>query len=137
VRRFFVTVNGERYEVTVEEVQAEGEGSTSGAPPAAPAHMAAPPVPAPRPTSLERAATAAPRGGVVGEGVVKAPLPGAILAVKVAVGETVSAGQVLVLLEAMKMENEIASPIDGHVRDVRVAAGDAVGLGDVLCVVEA
>jgi len=72
----------------------------------------------------------------VGEGVVKAPLPGAILAVKVAPGDAVSAGQVLVLLEAMKMENEVASPIAGRVRDVRVAAGDAVGLGDVLCVVE-
>ena len=56
---------------------------------------------------------------------------------KVAAGETVQAGQVLVLLEAMKMENEIASPIAGRVRDVRVAPGDAVGLGDVLCVVEA
>ena len=141
MRSFFVTVNGERFEVTVEEVAADGEARASGAPvsgPArsAPALAAAPPRPAPGP---ERAADTAPvaRGALVGEGVVKAPLPGAILAVKVSVGDVVGAGQVLVLLEAMKMENEIASPIAGHVRDVRVAAGDAVGLGDVLCVVEA
>ncbi len=137
MRRFLVTVNGERYEVAVEEIAGESEAAVSAAallPPAA--RPAAPP--ASRPSAFDRPAEApaAPRG-VVGEGVVKAPLPGAILAVKVSVGETVRAGQVLVLLEAMKMENEIASPIDGHVRDVRVAPGDAVGLGDVLCVVEA
>ena len=129
-----MTVNGERYEVTVEEVASEGGAPALPTPSAAVAGAAA----VSRPVAPDRPPEAAPvPRGLVGEGVVKAPLPGAILAVKVAVGDAVSAGQVLVLLEAMKMENEIASPIAGHVRDVRVAAGDSVGLGDVLCVVEA
>lgn len=137
MRRFLVTVNGERYEVVVEELAGEGEAAAVATPPAPPATRSASSLSA-RSAIPERAAEGpgVPRG-LVGEGVVKAPLPGAILAVKVGVGDVVSAGQVLVLLEAMKMENEIASPIAGHVRDVRVSTGDAVGLGDVLCVVEA
>jgi biotin carboxyl carrier protein len=68
---------------------------------------------------------------------VRAPLPGAILDVRVAPGQKVEEGQVLFLLEAMKMENEVVAPIAGVVQEVRVAAGQTVELGELLCLVEA
>ena len=66
---------------------------------------------------------------------VKAPMPGNILDVKVAAGASVKAGDVLVILEAMKMENEIFAPCDGTVSSVAVSKGAAVNPGDVLCVI--
>lgn len=69
-----------------------------------------------------------------GDGV-EAPLPGTVVAVRVSPGQAVSSGDVLVVLEAMKMQNEIVSPRDGVVKEVLVARGDTVGLGDVLVTV--
>ena len=77
----------------------------------------------------ETAAGAAPVAGAVA---VKAPMPGNILDVKVAAGASVKAGDVLVILEAMKMENEIVAPQDGTVASVNVNKGDTVNSGDVL-----
>ena len=70
--------------------------------------------------------------GAAGAVTVKAPMPGNILDVKVAAGASVKAGDVLVILEAMKMENEIVAPQDGTVASVNVNKGDTVNSGDVL-----
>ena len=117
MKRFAITVNGVVYDVTVDE--------TGAAPaPVAPTAPAAPVAPA--------APAAAP---VAGGSQVTSPMPGTILDVKVNVGDTVSNGQVLVLLEAMKMENEICAPCDGKVVSVAVKKGDAVDTGSLMVVI--
>jgi acetyl/propionyl-CoA carboxylase alpha subunit len=70
------------------------------------------------------------------DGVIKAPMPGSVVKVLVEEGEEVSAGQSLVIVEAMKMENEVRSPIDGVVKAVNVAAGDSVGTTEAMIEVE-
>ena len=100
--------------VAVEEVDATSQAAVSA--PAAPAPT---PAPAPAPSA--------------GEGEkVTAPMPGTILDVKVAVGDSVSKGQVIMILEAMKMENEVVAPQDGTIASINVAAGDSVEAGAVL-----
>ena len=114
MRKYRVNVNGVAYEVEVEEL--------TGAP-TAPA--AAPVAAAP--------ASAAP--AAAGEQIA-APMPGNILDVRVAAGDAVKAGQVLMILEAMKMENEIMCPRDGRIAQVSVTKGQAVETGTLLCVIE-
>jgi glutaconyl-CoA/methylmalonyl-CoA decarboxylase subunit gamma len=76
---------------------------------------------------------AAPKGG--GSGAVTAPIPGKILTIMVKVGDSVKIGQVLAVIEAMKMENNIISPIDGTIKNISVSKDDDVGTGDVIMVV--
>ena len=118
MKNYTITVNGNVYDVTVEE----GTGSTACAAKAA-APKAAAPKAAPK--------AAAPAGA---QGVVKvnAPMPGKILKVNVNAGAAVKKGDVLLVLEAMKMENEICAPQDGTVATVECAAGDSVESGKVL-----
>ena len=118
MKYYNITVNGVAYSVSVEETAA------GAAPVAAPAAPAAPKAPA--------APAAAPKAAAAGAVTVKAPMPGNILDVKVAAGASVKAGDVLVILEAMKMENEIVAPQDGTVASVNVNKGDTVNSGDVL-----
>ena len=129
-KQYTVTVNGTAYEVTVESVSG---GRMASAPVArtasAPVARAAAPVAAPAPA----AAPAAPASGS-GE-TVSSPMPGTILDVKVAAGQAVKSGDILFILEAMKMENEIFAPCDGTVSSVAVSKGAAVNPGDVLCVI--
>ena len=117
MRKFIVNVNGNSYEVEVEEV-----GGAVSAPAAAPkaTPQAAPKAAAPK-------AAAAPAGGTA----VKAPMPGNVLDIKVSNGQAVKEGDVVVILEAMKMENEIYAPCDGTVTVV-AAKGSTVNTGDVL-----
>ena len=122
MKYYNITVNGVAYSVSVEETAA---GSAPVAAPAAPAAPKAPAAPAAAPKA------AAP-AGAAGAVTVKAPMPGNILDVKVAAGASVKAGDVLVILEAMKMENEIVAPQDGTVASVNVNKGDTVNSGDVL-----
>ena len=119
MRKFMINVNGKSYEVDVEEI-------TGGAPVAvsSPAPVA---VPAVAPAPAAPAAT-----GSAGSVTVDAPMPGTVLSVKVKVGDAVKAGQAVVVLEAMKMENEIAAPQDGTVASVNVSQGDSVNTGDLL-----
>jgi len=121
MKKYNVNVNGTNYEVVIEEVN--GAEIAAAAPAAAPAPVVAPaPVAAP---------VAAPAGGET----VSAPMPGNILAVNVAAGQAVKKGDVLCVLEAMKMENEIMSPVDGTVTSVAVTKGSTVETGAVLCVI--
>ena len=122
MKYYNITVNGVAYSVSVEETAA---GAVPVAAPAAPAAPKAPAAPAAAPKA------AAP-AGAAGAVAVKAPMPGNILDVKVAAGASVKAGDVLVILEAMKMENEIVAPQDGTVASVNVNKGDTVNSGDVL-----
>lgn len=117
MKHYTITVNGTPYNVTVEETAA----GAAPAPVAAPAPKAAP-APAPK------AAAPAAAGSVA----VNAPMPGTILDVKVAPGAAVKAGDVLVILEAMKMENEIMAPHDAVVASVMVSKGENVDSGKEL-----
>jgi len=123
MKSYKITVNGQSYDVTVEEVGTPGQ---SAAPAAAPRATAAPKTAAP--AAAPAASAAAPSGGAV----VKAPMPGTLLAYKVVQGQAVKKGDVLLILEAMKMENEIAAPVDGVVAALKASEGAAVSAGDVL-----
>ena len=122
MKTYTITVNGNVYDVTVEE----GSGAVAAAPVAAPAAPKAAPA-APK-AAPKAAAPVGAQGGVK----VNAPMPGKILGVKVAAGQAVSKGDVLVVLEAMKMENEIVAPQDGTVASVNTSVGEQVEAGAVL-----
>ena len=122
MKNLIVTVNGVAYNVTVEE--------GTGAPVAAAAPAAPAPAPAAAPAAPE--APAAP-AGAAGAVVVNAPMPGNILDVKVKPGDSVKAGDTLLILEAMKMENEISAPQDGTIASIDVRKGDVVDSGALLC----
>ncbi len=113
MKKFNITVNGKTYEVDVEEI-----GGVSA------------PAAAPKPAAPAAAPKAVPAGG----NTVTSPMPGTILDIKVKEGDTVSSGQVLIILEAMKMENEIMAPADGTVTSIQVQKGASVNAGDVLIV---
>ena len=120
MKTYKITVNGTAYDVVVEEVE-------NGAAPVAPAAPKAPAVKAaPAPAPAKKAAV--PAGGVS----IVSPMPGKILDVKVAAGASVKKGQVVMILEAMKMENEIVAPQDGVIASVDTSAGSMVEAGDVL-----
>lgn len=121
MKNYTITVNGKPYNVTVEE------GTSSAAP------VASAPAPAPAAAPAPQAAPkAAPAPAAAGSVKVDAPMPGNILDVKVSNGTAVKAGQVLVILEAMKMENEIVAPQDGTVASINVNKGDTVEAGQTI-----
>lgn len=118
MKNYRITVNGNVYDVTVEELG----GSASAPVVAAPVAPVAAPAPAAKPAVS------------TGAGAVKinAPMPGKILAIKAPVGTAVKKGQVVLVLEAMKMENEIVAPEDGTVASIDVNEGAMVEAGTVL-----
>ena len=125
---YVVTVNGEKYEVEVERVGG-GSSSLSRRPPERISRpVQAAPVAAPKPVAPAPAAPAATGGA----GTVVSPMPGTVLDVRVKEGDAVSVGQVVIILEAMKMETEIVSEVAGSVAAVRVKKGDAVDTDTVL-----
>ncbi|MBQ7793518.1 MAG: biotin/lipoyl-binding protein [Clostridia bacterium] len=131
MRKFNITVNGTTYEVDVEEVGGvQTAAPVYTAPAAAPAPTAAP-APAAAPTSAA-APKAAPAAAPAGASTIDAPMPGTIVSVKVNVGDTVKSGDLVAILEAMKMENEIFSNVDGKVVAVNAAAGASVNTGDAI-----
>lgn len=149
--KYVVTMNGKKYEVEVERMSAfhmltreeiASGVSTPVQPVAAPAPKAAAPTPAaaapaPAPkaaaTPAPAAATPAPTAKAAPGGTsVTSPMPGSVLGVKVNVGDKVSAGQTMFVLEAMKMENEIVAPVDGTVASINVKTGDTVDTDQVM-----
>ena len=130
--KYKVTLNGRVYEVEVEAGQAMLLAEYEAIAPAAPA--AAPAAPAAAAPAAAPAAPAAPAITGAGEAI-KAPMPGTILKVNVQQGQAVKAGDVLCVLEAMKMENDITAPKDGTVTQVVVAKGASVATGDALIVI--
>jgi glutaconyl-CoA/methylmalonyl-CoA decarboxylase subunit gamma len=135
MKTYRVTVDGQAYEVTVEEVK------SAEAQPASPRAEATPAVAAPKPVASPPRLAPKPAAAPVltlaaGERPVPAPMPGKILAVNVVPGDAVAAGTVLLILEAMKMENDILAPADGKVKAVKVQNGDTVNTGDLMIVLE-
>lgn len=136
MKNYTITVNGNVYEVTVEE-GFTGKASAPAARPAAPAPAPAAPAPAPAPVAPAPAPAPAapaptPAAPAAGSITVSAPMPGKILGVKTSVGAAVKKGQVILILEAMKMENEIVAPEDGTVASVNVSVGEMVEPGATL-----
>lgn len=137
-RKFRVTVQGKVYEVEVEEIETT-EASSISTPvqqvqqsvftPPSPPPQTPPPQPVPQPKAEQTQTVEATPSG---EHVVKAPMPGLIIHVDVAEGNRVSAGQRLLVLEAMKMENDILADKDGVIKEVHVKKGDNVELGQAL-----
>lgn len=128
MKQFKVTVNGQSYDVMVEEV---GTGSAPSARPAVVPQAAPAPVQASAPAApvAPPAPSASPSAGAAS---VKAPMPGTVMSFKVTVGQNVQKGEVLLILEAMKMENEIVATQAGRVSALRVPVGASVNTNDPL-----
>lgn len=143
--KYVATINGKKYEVEVEKLEAykslDRNGVAAPAAPVlpasapvqrpaapAPAPVAAAPAPAPAPAAAPAPKAAAPAGATT----VEAPMPGKILNIKVSEGQAVKFGEVVVIMEAMKMETEIVAPADGTVSKILVKASDSVDTGAAL-----
>lgn len=120
MKKYVITVNGNKYEVEV-EVAGTSNAATVAAPVAKPAPV-----------------TAAPKvsKATAGGQKVTAPMPGNIFKVAVKAGDVVKKGQLLLVFEAMKMENDLTSPVDGTVAEVKVSVGSVIAAGDLLVVIE-
>lgn len=119
LKKYRVTVNGQSYDVTVEE-QGGAASPLASAPVSAPSQARAP------------AAASAPSAPVTagGNSSIKAPMPGTVLSIRASAGQAVKKGEVILVLEAMKMENEISAPMDGTISKIHVQAGSTVNTGD-------
>jgi len=136
MKKFNVTVNGKTYAVEVEEVGAGQGGFTYQPAPAAITQAPVQQTPAAPQPQAQAAPTPAPTpkassGPVDGE-TLSAPMPGTILDIRVSEGQNVKAGEILLILEAMKMENEIVSPKDGVVNRIHTSKSSTVSTGDAL-----
>ena len=135
MKKLKVTVNGKSYEVDVEELGTAAPAAPVTPAPAPIAAASPAPTPVPAASAASSATQAAPKGPIPDSAVVvKAPMPGKISAIKQENG-SVTRGSVILVLEAMKMQNDIPAPQDGTLTEVRVAVGDNVKTGDVLAVI--
>ncbi len=130
MKKYNITVNGNTYEVFVEEA----DGVVAAPAPVAFSAPVATPVVAPAAAPKAAPAPAAPKAAPAASGACKvtSPMPGTILDVKVSVGQSVKKGDVICVLEAMKMENDIPAPQDGVIASINVQKGASVNAGDVL-----
>lgn len=125
IKAYRVNVNGKVYEVEVEEITAGGQQTVAAAPAPAPVTpKSAPVAPAPAPTP-------APKAAATGE-IVEAPMPGTIVDIKVKVGDTVKEGDLVAVIEAMKMETDLFSTKSGVVTAVNAGKGASVNTGDAI-----
>ena len=129
MKKFNVTVNGTTYEVEVEEVKSADASH-------APAPRAAAPAPAPKPAAAPAPVAAAPKVAAgAGEHSIDAPMPGKVIKLVATEGQAVKAGDVILVLEAMKMQNEIAADSDGTLKKFNVAAGQSVKAHESLAII--
>ena len=128
MKKYNITVNGTTYEVVVEEAGEVTQAPVAALVFSAPAPAAAP---APAPAAPKASATA----GAEGTNKVMAPMPGTILDVKVSAGQAVKKGDVICVLEAMKMENDIPAPCDGVIASVNVQKGASVNANDTIATI--
>lgn len=122
IKNYNIVVNGNAYEVQVEELGVSGESV------ARPQSQVASQPATKKVATPKKVASAS----AVGSGIVLAPMPGTISKVNVSEGQSVSKGDILLILEAMKMENEILAPSDGTVKEVKASKGSSVNSGDLL-----
>jgi len=129
IKKYNITVNGNQYAVEVEEVKSD----VSHVAPAATQSAAPVSVPAPKPSAP--AATPQQSTSSTGKKII-APMPASIISLAVNVGDTVAAGQVLLVFESMKMQNDLTTPVGGVVAAINTSVGSFVSVGDVLVVIE-
>ena len=129
MRKFKVNVNGVAYNVEVAE-----EGVVAVAAPAA-APVAAAPVAAAAPAPVAEAPKAPAPVAAAGDTTMKAPMPGSVSKIVAKEGQTVKKGDVIIMLEAMKMQNEMASPVAGTVKSINVAVGESVKPGQIMAII--
>ncbi len=132
MKMFRVVVNGSEYKVGIEELL---EGTS---PQPAPIKATAPAAPKPQPAQPTQPAQPRPKQPAQNldetGGTVTAPMPGTIIKVAVGTGDAVTKGQTILILEAMKMENEIMAPKDGTIEEIKVSEGASVNAGEILIV---
>jgi len=128
LKKYKISVDGKSYDVEVEDAASNSSAGSRPAPAQAPAHSAAAPAAAPTPAA---SAPVSSPVDVKGE-TLRAPMPGTILSVTAVVGQSVKRGDILLVLEAMKMENEIVAHIDGSISGIFVQKGSTVNAGDIL-----
>ena len=134
MERFMVSLNGKSYEVEVERLTgamlpSQRSGVSSAPVCATPSVAVVSPAATPKP-----AAAPAKAETVTGSSTVCAPMPGKILSINAKPGDGVKRGDVLLILEAMKMQNEIMAPVDGKIADIRITVGQSVATGDVMVI---
>lgn len=125
MRKFIVNVNGTSYEIEVEETtgkQVSAKADTSSEPKSVPLKDSEP--------------IGKPEGGNASGYIVECPMPGTILEIKIRIGDNIKRGDVLFILEAMKMENEIIADQDGIIADILVNQGNTVESGEDLCIIK-
>jgi len=127
--KYIVSLNGKNYEVDVEKTQAVITGISDAQAAPVPAVSAAVAAPAASPAAVSPAAPVS--GGME----IKAPMPGTIVSVEVAPGQSVKAGDIIMILEAMKMENDIVAPVDGVIKQILVNKGASVNTDEILAVI--
>ncbi len=134
MKKYNIKVNGTTYEVEVEEALETASPAVSPIVRPAPAAASTPAPEALKAAPVEPKASAAP----IAEGAqtITAPMPGTVLDVKVTSGQSVKAGDVLIILEAMKMENEILAPVDGTIDTVQTTKGASVNANDILITIK-
>ncbi len=135
LKNYKVTVNGKTYDVQVEELNAQNSAPQATQATQATVAPAQPTVAAPTPQPQKAETPVAPASSPANGVNVEAPMPGKILKINVANGDTVTEGQQVMVLEAMKMENEIFTTTSGKVAKICVKEGDNVATGDVLMVI--
>ena len=135
MRKFKVNVNGVAYNVEVAEEGVVAVAAPAAAPAAAP--VAAPVAAAPVAAAVEAPAEAPKAAPVAaaGDTTMKAPMPGSVSKIVAKEGQTVKKGDVIIMLEAMKMQNEMASPVAGTVKSIAVSVGESVKPGQIMAII--